>query len=683
MSLRVQLLAIALLTLVLPWAGWRYVTEMESVLRAGLEQSLLTAAVTMAGAFGIREPFRTRTAGDRVRDEAIYAHPLSAAPRVDGYHDDWNLGPDHARSLGDRARYWAGVYERHLYLYLDVDDDTIVYQRAPTQMPYGDRVLLNLGGDPQRWLVLNTSAPGTVPARHTTPPEFVPGSSYDERVLAAWVETGRGYAVEARVPLDLLGASPTLGVGVIDVSPVDSWFEARHLADSRPRALVIRPRALAAAAAQFAQPGRRLRIVDADGWVLYDGGAIEPAASAFVSAQGTVREQRGFFDNLLRLILSREDPPYGGFEQPPGYLADAALRTALAGEPLTRWYRRGADASAVVVAAVPISGAGDNDVGGALLLELGSDSILTLTNEALVRLLGFTLLATVIAAGGLLGYATLLSFRIRRLARAAQDALGPQGDIHASLPGQRAPDEIGALARSVSDLLRRLSEYTDYLRSLKGKLAHELRTPLAVVATSLDNVERERPGSNLMPYLKRIREGSDRLDALINAMSEATAIEQAVADSVRQRFDLRQVVEGCVAAYRDVHSGHEFVLDVTATGSELDGSPELIAQMLDKLIDNAVSFSPPGGTIRLALETVGNEIRLSVANSGPKLPDTMRAQLFDSLVSLRPPGERGPRHLGLGLYIVSLIARFHEGRAEADNLPDGSGVVFRVAFPLR
>jgi signal transduction histidine kinase len=110
------------------------------------------------------------------------------------------------------------------------------------------------------------------------------------------------------------------------------------------------------------------------------------------------------------------------------------------------------------------------------------------------------------------------------------------------------------------------------------------------------------------------------------------------------------------------------------------GSGELVAQLLDKLVDNAASFSAPGGRIDVAVDDAGHELVLSVANKGPTLPAQMRRQLFDSLVSVRERRD-GRAHLGLGLHIVALIAEFHGGRCDADDLPDGSGVVFRVWFP--
>jgi signal transduction histidine kinase len=294
--------------------------------------------------------------------------------------------------------------------------------------------------------------------------------------------------------------------------------------------------------------------------------------------------------------------------------------------------------------------------------------------------MSFTLFASLLVAFGLLSYATLLSFRVRRLARAAETALTPEGEIHPAMPGRGAGDEIGDLARSFTDLLNRLREYTEYLTTLKAKLAHELRTPLAVVSTSLDNLERESHESHLSPYLSRLREGTDRLDAILGAMSEATLIEQAVTNTELDTFSLSAVITSCVDAYRDVYSDRVFELVDRTTESNVLGSADLIAQMLDKLIDNAVSFSPSASSITVTLTTNEKEIGLRVTNTGPLLPESMRNQLFDSLVSVRK--ERGQRrHLGLGLYIVALIVKFHRGRIHAENLPDGSGVRFNIELP--
>jgi two-component system sensor histidine kinase ChvG len=114
----------------------------------------------------------------------------------------------------------------------------------------------------------------------------------------------------------------------------------------------------------------------------------------------------------------------------------------------------------------------------------------------------------------------------------------------------------------------------------------------------------------------------------------------------------------------------------------------LLAQMLDKLVDNAASFSPPAAEIQLRLGPLeAGYYCLAIRNHGPLLPAAMQHQLFDSMVSVRdssdkPAGAIPARiHLGLGLHIVRLIVEFHRGKVEATNLADGSGVEFRVSVP--
>jgi signal transduction histidine kinase len=380
---------------------------------------------------------------------------------------------------------------------------------------------------------------------------------------------------------------------------------------------------------------------------------------------------------LLRVALSRDDPPYPA-EQPAGRIAAPAVRKALAGEATTAWYGNSPDRESIVAAAVPI--AGPSGPAGAVLLEQASDPIRTLSDRALVRLMSLTVLASVLVAAGLLGYASWLTARVRRLAHAAENALGPRGEIRTAIPGARSADELGDLARSFTHLLERLREHTDYLRTLASKLSHELRTPLAVVTTSLDNLEHERVAPSTEAYLARQRQGAERLDAILAAMSEATQLEQAIEATQAERFDVAAVVTACCGAYRDVYKDRTFACRVEARNTAAVGSGELMAQLLDKLADNAASFSAPGSTVEIALEESGGELVLGVTNRGPLLPAKMRRELFDSLVSIREQRDGRP-HLGLGLYVVALIAKFHGGRVEADDLPDGSGVVFRVSMP--
>jgi two-component system sensor histidine kinase ChvG len=680
-SLRLQLLLFGLLTLVLPWTGLRYVREMESALRRGLEQSLLATATTVATTLEEQDTPLCAVppcAGQgATRGTPIYAVPLATEPSIDGVRgDDWGGGGDAPLELSGGQRLFAGVYGRFAYLFVTAPDRDLVYQRVPGQMPFGDRVVLAVEPTPGavRWLLLNTAAPGAFRAQETSPERFEPSEAYDARVIGAWQETATGYSLEVRVPLNLIGAA--LGVGVIGVdhdgtgytvSLAATWDDASET----PGAFIYQRPELKALLGQFARRGGRFRILDADGWIMSSAGSVEPRA--------TDRAAVTLFGELLRWLLRRDDPPYPA-ERPAGRVADPVLRDALTGSSATAWYGSGPDREAIVAAAVPIIGAAGPR--GAVLFEQASDPILTLANQALVRLMTFTLLATVIVGLGLLGYATWLSVRVRRLAHAAETALGPHGELRTLMPGAVASDELGVLARSFTQLLERLRDHTDYLRTLASKLSHELRTPLAVVTTSLDNLEHEVTSGAADDYLKRLREGTTRLDAILAAMSEATQLEQAIQDTRAEPVDLAAVVESCCRAYRDVYPHREIAYACAVSATEIVGSGELIAQLLDKLVDNAASFSPAGSRIDVEIVDSGRELLLTVANKGPPLPAKMRKQLFDSLVSIRQQGDGRP-HLGLGLHVVALGAAFHGGRCEADDLPDGSGVAFRVWFPRR
>ena len=675
MSLRLQLLAVGLLTLVLPWTGLRYVQEMEAALRTGLEQSLLASAGAVAAALE-RQPAAS-CAPQCVAQRAgttIYAVPLSTEPELDGVRDDtWGSVPDTPLAAGSRHRLLAGTYGRFVYLHITAVDDDLVYQSGPRQMPYGDRVALAVepSADAPRWWLLNTAAPGAFRAQETLPELFEPSEVYDGRIIGAWQETTGGYALEVRVPLNLIGE--TLAVGLIDVDRSGGGFTVDltatwDAATGKPGQFIYQRPELTASLGQFGRAGVRLRMLDGDGWVRAATGRVAPQATETdVSLLG----------GLFRWLLERTDPPYPD-ESPPGRVADPALRPALAGNESTAWYGSGPDREAIVAAAVPIRREGS--ARGAVLLEQASDPILTLTNRALVRLMTLTVLATVVVAFGLLSYATWLSLRVGRLARAAETALGPRGELRTGMPGLAAGDELGVLARSFTELLERLREHTEYLRTLASKLSHELRTPLAVVTTSLDNLEHEVTAPSAEAYLGRLRQGTERLDAILAAMSEATELEQAIRDTVAQPFDLVAVVRSCCLAYADVYRDREIAFRCALTNAEVVGSGELAAQLLDKLVDNAASFSAPGSRIDVALEEAGQEVLLSVTNRGPLLPAQMRGRLFDSLVSVREHRDGRP-HLGLGLHIVALVADFHGGRCEGDDLPSSDGVVFKVWFP--
>jgi dedicated sortase system histidine kinase len=356
------------------------------------------------------------------------------------------------------------------------------------------------------------------------------------------------------------------------------------------------------------------------------------------------------------------------------------IAAALQGTPGSRT-RRTADGRAVVVSAAnPVWNR--DEVAGAVVVEETTNPIASLRSEALERLLVLTLTVFLGAAALLIGYASWLSHRIRRLRDEAEGAIDARGRIARLATGSDAGDEIGDLSRSFSSMLARLAQYHAYLESMAGRLSHELRTPIAVVRSSLENLRLAASPEESRTYIERAEQGLARLTTILQRMSEATRLEQSLRSAERERFDLVALARGCVEGYRSAYRDTPFTLDLPERALEISGGADLAAQLLDKLVENAVEFSRAGEPVRLSLEAHDGAALLCVENKGPRLPAEMRGRLFDSMVSLR--GERGGQgpHLGLGLYVARLIAEFHGGTIEAADLPAGDGVAVRVRMPL-
>ncbi|HEV3008689.1 MAG TPA: ATP-binding protein, partial [Burkholderiales bacterium] len=183
-------------------------------------------------------------------------------------------------------------------------------------------------------------------------------------------------------------------------------------------------------------------------------------------------------------------------------------------------------------------------------------------------------------------------------------------------------------------------------------------------------------------YIERAEQGLARLSRILERMTEASRLEQSLSAVERGRYDLGAVVRGCVEGYRVAYPQAAFTLEVPERRVEVEGAPDLAAQLLDKLVENAVDFSRGGAPVRVSLEEAGGAAALTVSNKGPLLPDKMRTRLFESMISVREAPAAATPHLGLGLYVARLIAQFHGGTIAASNLASGDGVALGVRIPL-
>ena len=699
MLIRTRLLLLGLATIALPWAGCQYAREMEVALRSSERQSLLAIAETIATSLQGRRDLLLRNADGAGSAEPpgpydLEPVPLRAEPQLDARAEEWPTvrrawrrfaSPDRSRTL----EVLAGTHERHVYLLIRSNDPRLVFDLSDSTPlesdTIGDRLWLGFtdGAGIDRQVFVAAAGSGLVRGRRIESADLGRSVAVEERrIEGAWRRTDNGWQAELRVPLSMLGGR--LGVLVDDRdrrgdAPVSYGSLRRQDLVPVGRLFAADPD-LSAYLTRFRQSG--VRIVAAT-----NSGAVMAETSA-LSVPSENSPSQALLSQVYRRFMQRTALAERVTENERGRLDDLQTRDAAAGRSSSALLASGTEGRLIVTAVAPVFDTDRNRVIGVLQVAQTADRWLVLRDRALTRLLNLTLAASALVMFATFLFGLWLARRLGRLRaaseRSLQDPAGrgalPVGRLAADFPDTEAADELGDVSRSFSLLLTRLDEYTHYLRTLAGKLAHEIRTPLAILRSSLDNLETEPVSATARTYLARAREGSERLHGILTAMGAASRVEESIQSAERVSFDLAAMLRDAVGAYRMTFAQHEFVLQGAEQECRIDGAPDLVMQMLDKLIDNAIDFRTPGTPITITLQiTTGEEpcISIAVENLGPPLPPNADSRLFESLWQSRTDSDARP-HFGLGLYIVRLIAEFHGGRAEAATLDGERGARFTV-----
>lgn len=649
--------------MLLPLTAILFLNPIERMLREGHEQAVAESALAAAalietrGRMAVYEP---------AQGAVLYLHSVPGNRLLDGYADDWQGGLDRVIGIDrgtvfdrtadaldsglDPVRIAAVNGSGYLALYLRVQDRSPAYAGADGRP--GDAVVIALGTG--RPLVFEPASPGPVVLR----------DGAGRLVRGYWQDRVDGWSLEVRLPRQ--ESERSLDVTVLDRGR-DGRILAQHRAD-RLR-LVARDDALDALLEQLSVGPAW--IVDESGWVLAHD------ASELVRAERGDRVP-GVFDFLMAARLEQ-----GSLRSAEtGRLNGPEVTAALNDEAGTVWQRVGESRS------IRLRHARRLEVDGAelvLVIERDAGPLLLLANRAVLTWLGASLAVFMAVALVLFGFVLILTLRIRRLRNAAERAVEQGGRVGELPAPSTARDEIGDLSRSLRGLLERLREHQSYLQTLADKLAHELRTPVSMVQSSLENLAAESDPGRAGNYLRRAGQGADRLRRIVRAMSQAARLEDSLTGETRRPMRLQSLVADYVAARQDaVEAGGRSLVFVepteAAAAAEIEGSEDLLAQLLDKIIDNAVDFTPEGGRIELSLSETRSGLRLSIENDGASIDPERRAAMFESMVSWRPSGGEAP-HLGLGLYVARCIVDYHGGRIDAR--PTATGTAVDVDLPIR
>lgn len=427
--------------------------------------------------------------------------------------------------------------------------------------------------------------------------------------------------------------------------------------------------------------GTRVRLYDASGARLVDNWQ-SPRNPRFVvedpSAYGWRRASAKAIDRMLDAVLGVRTPD--AYAEPAADSASAWPELAVStrtGRPAIE-LRRASDGSLIINAAAPVVGT------GAVLLTDSADDLADILRRERLTSAWLLLSVTGLTLGLSLYLARTIVRPLRMLAIAAHRVrLGRSREVVVPrLPDRQ--DEIGALARAISDMSTALRRQIDATEAFAADVAHELKNPLASLRSAVEVLERVDKPDLRAQLLAVIRDDVGRIDRLITDISDASRLDAELSRTGFQRVDIAALADGLVTAYGVTGGGAGRGVTVARAGQAgpviIEGDASRLAQVLRNLIDNGISFSPDGGTVTLGVVLTGDIVELSVRDSGPGVPPANHGDIFKRFYSERPGHEDFGRHSGLGLSIAAAIVAAHGGQIVVEDAP-GGGALFRVLLP--
>ena len=424
----------------------------------------------------------------------------------------------------------------------------------------------------------------------------------------------------------------------------------------------------------------RLRVYDRNGRLLVDSRALGSVNFALIDPRTEKfgQDVGRFIDATIDLIVGAGHPP-DYRELDDGRAWPDVQSVATSGQPsATVW--RAPDRSPVITAAAPLPG-------GAMLLSANNERDITWTVRAERFRLSMVLLIVTLASVLLsLFLARTIVRPIRRLARAAvRVRLGRAREVVVPrLPSRR--DELGMLARALSDMSLALRARMDATEAFAADVTHEIKNPLASLRSAVEGLERVSDPVLRERLMGIVRDDVLRLDRLITDISEASRLDALLARTRFVPVEISTLVGGLVAQReaRGIERGIRLRFDHVATDpARVLGDGARLERVFENLLDNAVSFSPDGGVVSLAVTREQREIVVRIDDEGPGVPDDQREAVFRRFQSIRPSTEAFGQHSGLGLAIARTIVEGHQGIVMAESREDRmSGARFVVRLPV-
>ena len=425
----------------------------------------------------------------------------------------------------------------------------------------------------------------------------------------------------------------------------------------------------------------RLRMFDPEGTLIADSFALDEPSFQFDNIEDDSWDQQfaRWLDRTVDTIVSAE--PVQDYIEPEAQDANAWPELARAREQglsqvaLYDWR----DGSPVITAAAPVG------LDGATLLTVRNAVDITRS----VREARSTLLLAVLIV---LGASALLSLYLARtivtplrlLTRAAVKVRqGREREVEVPRLPQRG-DEIGLLARTVSDMTTALRQRIDAVDSFAADVAHEIKNPLASLRSAVESLPKVKDPDTRRELEQIITHDVRRIDRLVTEISDASRIDAEMSRATLERIDLADLMRAIIGSreHRSENQDHRIELSARGFAAYVRGVGARLERVIENLLDNAVSFSPADAPIEVIIDNDGECVTMLVCDSGPGIPEDAREKVFQRFHSVRPEQEDFGNHSGLGLAIARAIAEAHDGSLIAQARPDGArGACLRLRLP--
>ncbi|MCB1032789.1 MAG: stimulus-sensing domain-containing protein, partial [Acidobacteria bacterium] len=411
----------------------------------------------------------------------------------------------------------------------------------------------------------------------------------------------------------------------------------------------------------------RLRILDRQGNVVADSVRLGPRREPGEEGPEELLEPIGrrswvyrTGSTLFRLfegLLRNPGPPsrIAVDPAPEDLLETREVQRALAGEYGAAARPSKFQRSLTLYSALPIERRGE--VVGVALVSRSTYRILQSLYGMRLRLFRIFLASVGAAVVLSLLVATTIVRPVRHLRHQSQALLDRRGRLLGRFKGSNRRDEIGDLSRALEELTRRLQEHIRFIESFAADVSHEFKNPLASIRTAAETAAEISEPEEQAHFLTMIQRQVARMEHLLTGARDLTRLDAQLEQEERSAVDLEPLLEEVVEGFRLRGNGSGVTFELAgATGATEDGSfqvmasPDRLAQVLENLLENALSFSPPGGRVEIRRVREDGKARITVADSGPGIPEDDLDKIFERFFSYRPQAQKGD-HIGLGLAV--------------------------------